>query len=66
MNQNHVIDSWIAELRLAPRRLRRRQQEGAVAVAATEAGARRKKAPPRDGYGYPSIPAVAIQAATER
>jgi hypothetical protein len=63
MNQNHVIDSWIAELRLAPRRLRRRQKEGAVTAArAADAGVRRKAA--RDGY--PSIPAIAIQAATER
>jgi hypothetical protein len=58
MNTNHVIDSWIAELNLAPRRRRRREKERAV----VQPGAKRRKGP-KDRY--PRIPALAIQAATE-
>ena len=58
MNTNHVIDSWIAELNLAPRRRRRREQERTVA----RPSAKRRKAP-KDRY--PRIPALAIRAATE-
>jgi hypothetical protein len=61
MNPNHVIDSWIAELRLAPRRRRRRQTEDAVTAAADQRRAGRKAY--KDGY--PSIPAIAIQAAAK-
>jgi hypothetical protein len=59
MNTNHVIDSWIAELRLAPRRRRRREKQRAVA----EPGAKRRKAPKDTS---PRIPTFAIQAAGER
>jgi hypothetical protein len=60
MNTNHVIDSWIAELKLAPRRLRRRENERAAARPAG-AGQRRLQRGP-----FPPIPAVAIEAAGER
>jgi hypothetical protein len=56
MNSNHVIDSWIAELRLAPRRRRRRQERAVV-------GEGRRRIAPRERY--PSLPAVAIRTAAD-
>jgi hypothetical protein len=61
MNTKTVIDSWIAEQRLAPRRRRQRQQ--AEAVAGTQES-RIGRNPQRESR--PSVPAIRIQASATR